>query len=178
MSTEAGDDHKAIPRTKYTGSSEKRMKWHQTITLICAISCSLPWTANGQTTTIYRCGNAFSAVPCGEGEKKVFESNGIPDRSEAEYRERVALMKVMCREETMKRPAWKDTDSLKISEFEKKGFNAGTGPTYHATVNAKNSFGAYTGPMRVICHANSMNNRVLKLEIEEREPVSRMRSFP
>ena len=106
---------------------------------------------------LYRCGNTFSQVPCGQDAQEV-RAAGVPQpvpttALEELPPERHAEVQAMCERGIRMRPAWKDPDSVKITAIRRAkrtevvtlgGKRREIAPWY-AAVNAKNSFGGYVG---------------------------------
>jgi len=135
--------------------------------------CSPAW---GQT--LYRCGNTFSQTPCGSEAKEV-RAAGVaqpvvaPPLAPLTEARRSALQAV-CIEAIRSIPGWKDRDSLRIAAPERgasgvardvDGRRIAVVPWY-GQVNAKNSFGGYTGDKMANCYFDSSESKIVDLYIQ------------
>ncbi|VTU43025.1 MULTISPECIES: hypothetical protein [unclassified Variovorax] len=145
---------------------------------IAALALLLCGAVHGQT--VYRCGNTFSQVPCGEGQTSVYsKANGVNSNSgyadilanldETKRKlatkipdtnpptpELLAANKAKC--SAAARDMLKDPDSARMTETQRFGpaydYHAGKthpGVSYGLEINAKNSYGGYTGKKQWSC---------------------------
>ena len=126
---------------------------------------------------LYRCGNTFSQVPCGQDAQEVRAAGvpqPVPTTALAELTpERHAEVQAMCERGIRMRPAWKDPDSVKITAIRRAkrtevvtlgGKRREIAPWY-AAVNAKNSFGGYTGEKIVDCYFDAKEEALLDVYV-------------
>lgn len=123
------------------------------------IFCVLSSTASAQA--VYRCGNTFSGSPCGPDAKVVIAPPAPPPKLEMPATvpppvEQIEANKAVCEAKT--RAAMKDPESARIKSISRAGPSlqrlAGRsfyGISYDMNVNAKNSYGAYTGEKLYNC---------------------------
>jgi hypothetical protein len=129
--------------------------------------------------TLYRCGNTFSQTPCGEGAREV-RAAGVaqpvvaPPLAPIDVKRETDLA-AQCLYAIRSIPAWKDRESLKISRPERatagvardvNGRRIAVVPWY-AQVNAKNSYGGYTGDKMANCYFDSTESRIVDMFIEK-----------
>jgi len=158
---------------------------------IAAMALLLCGAVHGQT--VYRCGSTFSQVPCGEGQKTVYtKSNGVKDaggstsdiiRDLEETKRKLATKipdanppseqvlasnKAKCGEAA--RNMLKDPESARIGEVSRTGpaHDYVAGKTYPAVsymldINAKNSYGGYTGKKAWACVFNPDETVLLRV---------------
>ena len=77
----------------------------------------------------------------------------------------------LCESRLRSEPAWKDPGSVQITDVRRAGFTTITMHDatlavvrYTASVNAKNSYGAYTGARLASCYMDGTETRVLRVE--------------
>lgn len=126
--------------------------------------------------TMYRCGNTFSQQPCGPG-AEVIESQkprpgayvtappiarpaalDLPAPADV-----VDAAKASCVDRLRKDIAFKDPDSVKVLGIERRGLQTVAGQQlrlYVMRVNARNSYGAYSGEKDFFCLADRADERV------------------
>ena len=142
------------------------------IVLFAALAAS---SAHAQK--MYRCGNTFSQVPCGQDAQEVRAAGvpqPVPTTTLAELTpERHAEVRAMCERGIRGRPAWKDPDSVTISTIRRAkrtevvtlgGKRREIAPWY-AAVNAKNSYGGYTGEKIVDCYFDAKEEALLDVYV-------------
>lgn len=124
---------------------------------------------NAQAQKLYRCGNNFSQMPCGSADQKVIQARGGESSGSQSYGDRVQAMKAACIDWIRRVPAWKDRDSVKISDVSRGGAQVITiddSPlvvvSYTAIVNGKNSYGGYGGEKLYVCYANEQETKIIK----------------
>lgn len=143
-------------------------------TLFVAAIC----VAGGHTSaqSIYRCGNTFSELPCGPAAKQI----GTPPKRSARLlpdtpppAEKIATNLATC--ERTVRASLKDPDSAKIDPLGRVGpdyqYLMGervAGVNYAISVNAKNSYGGYTGFKTYICGFDATESTLLFSEAQSR----------
>lgn len=135
------------------------------VTVAVAVGSTSISSVNSQT--MYRCGSTFSQTPCGEDAKshKVFSSGA----AESGFQQRVAKIKAECEQWIRRIPQWKDSDSVKLEDGITRGKHelrkVDGAPQivvpYYASVNAKNSYGAYAGSRPYVCYANQGETRII-----------------
>ena len=97
------------------------------------------------------------------------------DKAPVEHADRVQAMQLQCEAMLRNVPAWKDKDSVKFSAIyrgkvtsirldDENRFSEVPAVQYLTMVNAKNSFGAYTGDKPAICYANSTESKILRIK--------------
>jgi len=130
--------------------------------------CSLAALSSAQT--MYRCGNTFSQQPCGQDAKEV-AIQGVPQPrrlppmpvDEPASPEVVAAARSMC--ETAITGQLKDPDSARFEAPIRLGLRRTPDGIilrdYMIYVNAKNSYGGYTGSKRWTCSLNAKETAVL-----------------
>lgn len=121
-----------------------------------------------QAQHLYRCGNSFSQVPCGDDAKIIKTPGVLQPPATPVVPERVEAMKAACAEWIRAVPAWKDRDSVKILSVTRgklsieQIFGSSTVVVnYYVRVNAKNSYGAYSGEKVAVCYANEHETRII-----------------
>lgn len=134
-------------------------------------ACCVPWfvtSANGQT--MYRCGSTFTQQPCADnaqainapGVPKPRKMEPIPIDSPASL-EMLEAARKKC--EIAILVQLKDPDSAKFSTPERGGFRRSADRRvlrdYLVAVNAKNSYGGYTGAKLWTCSLDADETRVL-----------------
>lgn len=124
------------------------------VTMLFLVAC-----ANAQG--VYRCGNTFSETPCGPDAKVLIAPPAAPAKLERPAdippsAEKIEANKAVCEKKT--REAMKDPESTKIKSVSRGGTAlqrlAGRvfyGISYNMNVNAKNSYGGYTGEKLYNC---------------------------
>jgi hypothetical protein len=129
--------------------------------------------------TLYRCGNTFSQTPCGDGAREV-RAAGVAQPVVAPPLGpidgvRETDLAARCVHAIRSIPSWKDRESLKVSRPERaaagvardvNGRRIAVVPWY-AQVNAKNSYGGYTGDKMANCYFDSTESRIVDLYIEK-----------
>lgn len=132
-----------------------------------------------EAQTMYRCGNNFSQTPCGDGAREV-RAAGVAQPVVAPPlapidRVRETDLAARCLHAIRTIPSWKDRESLKISRPERAaagvardidGRRIAVVPWY-AQVNAKNSYGGYTGDKMANCYYDSTESKIVDLYIEK-----------
>lgn len=120
--------------------------------------------------TMYRCGNTFSQQPCGQDAKEV-AIQGVPQPrkvppmpvDEPASPETLAAARTMC--EAAITGQLKDPASAKFDAPIRMGLRRTPDGVilrdYTVYVNAKNSFGGYTGAKRWTCSLNAAETSVL-----------------
>lgn len=124
------------------------------------IFCALSSVASAQA--VYRCGNTFTGTPCGPDAKVLVAPPPAPAKLEAPAytppppADQIEANKATCEKKT--RAAMKDPESTRIKSVSRAGRAlqrlAGKsfyGVSYDMNVNAKNSYGAYTGEKLYNC---------------------------
>lgn len=136
-----------------------------TILLTAAMLSTAPaWAVNKCTGTDGKV--VFQDAPC-TSEKaetvRIFKSDTQPN---AVRDKAVAL----CKAGIQAAGAWKDPDSLKISDVVRIGFTTITlhdapqmAVQYGASVNGKNSYGAYVGSKPAVCYLDQTETRLLSV---------------
>lgn len=128
--------------------------------------------------TMYRCGSTFSQTPCGEGAREV-RAAGVAQPVVAPPLApidgvRETDLAARCVHAIGSIPSWKDRESLKVSRPERAtaggvrdvdGRRLAVVPWY-AQVNAKNSYGGYTGDKMANCYFDSTESRIVDLFIQ------------
>lgn len=121
-----------------------------------------------QAQHFYRCGNLVSQTPCGEDAKPVSSYRGFAAAGKGDARDRTTNMTAACTEWLRNMPSWKDRDSVKIQSVQRIKTDVETInglPTiivrYSAIVNAKNSYGGYTGEKSATCYANEQETKIV-----------------
>ena len=126
---------------------------------------------------MYRCGNTYSQTPCGAEAQEVkaagvpqpIPTSTLPELSPGRHEE----VRAMCERGIRMRPAWKDPDSVKISAIQRAkrtevvtlaGKRQEIAPWY-AGVNAKNSYGGYTGEKIVDCYFDAKEQVLLDVYV-------------
>jgi hypothetical protein len=114
---------------------------------------------------VYRCGETFSDTPCGSTAEVVRQTPPIAATDAVRV-----LPEALCITQLPKYFAFKDPDSLKISSL---GYATTTviphrdtkvmAKVYVLEVNAKNSYGAYTGAETYRCYTSMDDSRVLTI---------------
>lgn len=124
------------------------------------------WSAQAQH--LYRCGNNFSQVPCGDDAKPSPSYKGFAAPIKGSEGDRTSAMKAACIQWLRSMPAWKDRDSVKVENVNRGKADVETidgAPTviirYTASVNAKNSYGGYTGEKLAVCYANEQETKII-----------------
>ncbi|AVQ83806.1 hypothetical protein [Variovorax sp. PMC12] len=133
--------------------------------------------AGASAQTLYRCGNTFSQTPCGEGAREVRASGVaqpvVPPPLAPIDKKRETDLAARCIHAIRTIPSWKDRDSLKIAVPERatagvardvEGRRIAVVPWY-GQVNAKNSYGGYTGDKMANCYFDSTESRIVDLFI-------------
>ncbi len=133
-----------------------------------ALLCAPAWAQ------VYRCPDAsgrtvIQQVPCAGGQQmNVKPAAGKAGADVAATRSAAAAL---CEAALRKAPAWKDPDSVQISDVVRVGFTTiqlhGTTLAvvrYSAMVEAKNSYGAYTGKKPAYCLLNGSESKVLDVQ--------------
>jgi hypothetical protein len=139
---------------------------------------------------VYRCGSTFSEMPCGEGQKKInAQANGQSNEHSAIMRaheETVRKLKIklpdinppseqsistnkdICMKAT--RSALKDPESARLEEVVRVGpaYDYDGSKTYPAVsyalwINAKNSYGGYTGKKQWSCVFSADETSLLRV---------------
>lgn len=124
---------------------------------------------------MYRCGSTFSQQPCGADAKAV-PMQGVPQPVVAPpdtpaSPEVVEAAKAACAARLKTDLAWKDPDSVKIGAVERRKtwhapIDGKTVPAriYVLRVNAKNSYGGYTGEQPYLCNLDLGEKTVLSIQ--------------
>lgn len=122
-----------------------------------------------QAQHLYRCGNNFSQVPCGEDAKPSPSYKGFAAPIKGGESDRTSNMKAACIEWLRSMPAWKDRDSVKVQNVSRGKADVKTIDgvpavivRYTASVNAKNSYGGYTGEKLAVCYANEQETKIVE----------------
>ena len=134
-----------------------------------ALLCAPAWAQ------VYRCPDAsgrtvIQQVPCAGGQQmNVKPAAGKAGADVAATRSAAAAL---CEAALRKAPAWKDPDSVQISDVVRVGFTTiqlhGTTLAvvkYCATTNAKNSYGGYVGQKPAFCYLNGTETKVLDIKV-------------
>lgn len=138
----------------------------KSLVLVASMACS-PAMAQ-----IYKCPDAsgrtvMQQMPCAGGEAVKVAPTGPTSSDMAEAHGKAAAL---CEEYLRTVPAWKDAKSLQVTNVRRVGFTTikkhGTTLAvvqYRATVNGKNSYGAYAGEKPAACYLDPSETRVLDL---------------
>lgn len=139
----------------------------KTATLLAAalLAATPAWAVNKCTVggkTVYQ------DAPCADGGEKVNLSGAGP--SDAAIMATRSNAAALCEAALRTEPAWKDASSLQVTNMKRTGFTTikmhGTtlvAVQYSATVNGKNSYGAYAGQKPAFCFLNETETKVLKI---------------
>lgn len=123
---------------------------------------------------VYKCPDGtgrtvMQQMPCSGGEQmKVAPSSATP----SEVSDLRAKAAQMCEAALRSAPAWKDADSVKVTNVRRVGFTTIkmhdttlAVVRYSATVNGKNSYGAYAGEKPASCYVNGTETKVLDVAV-------------
>jgi len=139
---------------------------------LLVVLCTQTWAVNKCTGADGKV--SFQDAPCAIGGS----GNAVKiwsDQAPVEHGARVQAMKSQCEAMLRNVPAWKDKGSVKFSNVhrgkvtsirldEENPFSEVPAVEYLTQVNAKNSFGAYTGDKPAICYANSVESKILRIK--------------
>ena len=128
--------------------------------------CGPAWGVNKCTVggkTVYQ------DAPCAGDGQKVDTTSAGP--SNADVAAAACAAAALCETALRTVPHWKDADSVRISDVKRMGFTTTKmhGTTlavvrYGAMVEAKNSYGAYTGKKPAYCLLNGSETKVLDVQ--------------
>ena len=130
-----------------------------------SLAASLIGTA-GFAQTTYKCGNTYSQVPCSNTAEatRIFKDTGAQKTAISKGQE-------LCRLAIPKAVSLKDPYSAKVEEVGKAqgaiviiGDQPIEAKKYPVFMNAKNSYGAYTGAKLYLCFVTVDESRLLKVE--------------
>lgn len=123
---------------------------------------------SAQAQHFYRCGNTISQIPCGVDAKPVSSHKGFSAPVTGDSSDRTTNMTTACIEWLRRMPAWKDRDSVKVQNVSRGKTDVETIDgvpaiivRYTASVNAKNSYGGYTGEKLAVCYANEQETKIV-----------------
>jgi hypothetical protein len=135
--------------------------------IVFALLVSTCFTGAGMAATVYRCGAVYSDKPCSQGPTKVTPMWGASPVSSDPVPNLEAVTEA-CKAWIRDAANWKDADSLKITPLVSTGMTViGEGSearavyAYHTRINAKNSYGGYTGPKSAICYLNEQRTKII-----------------
>ena len=112
----------------------------------------------------------YQDAPCadGGGAKVNLSGAGPSDADIAAVRGKAAAL---CETALRTIPAWKDADSLKVTNMTRMGHTTIklhdttlVAVQYRAMVNGKNSYGAYAGQTSAFCFLNETETKVLQVQ--------------
>ena len=120
---------------------------------------------------MYRCGNSFSQELCGPDAKVVKGSVPAPAAAESPADPVVVEgAKAACISKLKSDVAFKDPDSVRIGTVERQNLGEVSFDgkrhlvrAYSMQVNARNSYGGYTGEQLFGCYLDPAESRVLKI---------------
>lgn len=117
---------------------------------------------------MYRCGNAFSQLPCGKDQAVIGAPAAPPVADLPASPETVAAASAECRVRLMHDVAFRDPDSVKIGRVDRRRTTGitvagrpATARVYVLQVNAKNAFGGYTGDKPFFCYTDPADERAV-----------------
>ena len=123
------------------------------------------WPSGGHAQSIYRCGNTYSTAPCDNGKQIEAARQAVtrPDDDSVEDH--------VCAKSLKAFVAFKDPDSVKIEsvtrtprwELIEVGAQKVAVKVFYLWVNAKNSYGGYTGAKMYSCYVSEGSGKVLKV---------------
>ncbi len=143
------------------------MNWKVLMLGVAVSLCGPAWAVNKCTVggkTVYQ------DAPCAGDGHKVDTTSAGP--SNADVAAAAGAAAALCETALRKAPAWKDPDSVQISDVVRVGFTTiqlhGTTLAvvkYGATTNAKNSYGGYVGQKPAFCYLNGTETKVLDIKV-------------
>ena len=143
------------------------MNWKVLMLGVAVSLCGPAWAVNKCTVggkTVYQ------DAPCAGDGHKVDTTSAGP--SNADVAAAAGAAAALCETALRKAPAWKDPDSVQISDVVRVGFTTiqlhGTTLAvvkYGATTNAKNSYGGYVGQKPAFCYLNGTATKVLDIKV-------------
>lgn len=124
---------------------------------------------------VYRCGAKYSDKPCAAGQRVIVAAPvRVPDKIEAPVPDLpaapdvVAAAKAACVAQLRATFTFKDPDSVKVGEIRRAltgmvtlGDQRVAVRAYSMSVNAKNSYGGYTGDQDYICYVEPSRERTV-----------------
>lgn len=126
------------------------------------------FSSNASHAQVYKCGNSFSQTPCSNEAKQLSGITSKPSEPNNQHKARTENIKAECDRWIRSLPGWKDPDSVKhdgIFRGKQEVRNIHGTPLivvpYYASVNAKNSYGAYAGARPYVCYANQGETRII-----------------
>lgn len=145
--------------------------------------CLTVMGATAGAQTMYKCGTTFSQTPCAPDAKEV-RAAGVPQPVvapplPAATPQREAELAVKCHLALRDIPAWKDRESLRIEppsrgrEAVVRDINGVRRPVipYYTTINARNSYGGYTGEKAAACYFDMAEERIVDLTTDRFNPA-------
>lgn len=142
------------------------MNWKVLMLGVAVSLCGPAWGVNKCTVggkTVYQ------DAPCAGDGHKVDTTSAGP--SNADVAAAAGAAAALCETALRTVPHWKDADSVRISDVKRMGFTTTKmhGTTlavvrYGAMVEAKNSYGAYTGKKPAYCLLNGSETKVLDVQ--------------
>ena len=124
--------------------------------------------------TMYRCGKSFSQEPCRPVAKVVTKAAVQPSKNTLSAEDLSAITE-QCRQKISALPDWKDRDSLKFGSIypsvTQTRIVQGVPMIVRSRtfmVNAKNSYGAYTGDKPAFCYADEEETKVVEVWVPSR----------
>jgi len=129
-------------------------------------SLLLIFSCSAQAGTLYRCGNTFSQIPCGDNAQAV----QVAGSDSAKNSVPAELARHVCINDLKKWVPFPDPESVKVESISRGTPEiieyAGAklmARRYDLKVNARNGYGGYTGAQNFSCFASEDNQRILKV---------------
>ena len=125
--------------------------------------------------TMYRCGNSFSQESCGPGAKVIKTPGAVQSPASKLGPEASAAIAQQCKQRLGALPDWKDRDSVRFgvasTSVAETRTVRGTPMAVRARiimVDAKNSYGAYTGDRPAFCYTDDAESKVVDVWVPSR----------